>query len=229
MFFKIFNDIVKFFAPEYCVVSGKFIHQSKISFVSQEVLDNLNYPDSYDVHQKLIKNFEKDLLHISKANALFKLDSNYNVIEIIHSIKYNGMQKMAVEFGKLLANKLIKDDMIDYEFIAPVPVHKIRKRERGYNQAELIAEGVTETIKIPLKKDLLIRNKYNVSQTQLNASQRAMNVSKSFIINKKYDYKNVNVLLIDDVLTTGSTLNTCAGVLLESGARKVDVATLALA
>jgi ComF family protein len=167
-----------------------------------------------------MNNYKNDELHINNANALLDIKKNEKYRLILHQIKYRSMLKMGFGMGKLLGKKLITDKMNDYDLIAPVPVHKIRLRERGYNQAEIIALGVAEFTNIKMIKDLLIRKNYNISQTKLSASERTLNVKKSFVLNDKQQINKKKILLIDDIITTGSTLNNCALVLMDNGAKK---------
>jgi ComF family protein len=107
-----------------------------------------------------------------------------------------------------------------------VPIHKTKKKERGYNQSDYIAQGVNNILKKKIKYDLIKRIRYTQSQTTLTLEERLANVKGVFEINKKYNLEGKNILLVDDVLTTGSTLNNCAYTLISNNARKVDVATL---
>lgn len=227
---QMFSEIINFLSPEYCYLTEIPLSDSTIKFISKEKLNSLDYAGTpKEITLNLLKNYSDDHINISTANALLKVNENNSYLELLHLIKYQNKQYLGVEFGKLLGEKLKKDNMTDYDYICPVPVHHIRKRERGYNQAELIAQGVSQIINIIFIKNLLIRDKYNISQTTLSASERIKNVKKSFKFNKKYDIKNKTILLVDDILTTGSTLNNCALELLNAGAKKVDAATLALA
>lgn len=107
-----------------------------------------------------------------------------------------------------------------------MPIHKAKRRHRGYNQSDYIAIGINKILQKTVAPNLLIRLKHTPSQTLLDVTERMKNVKSVFEVNPKYDVYNKNILLVDDVLTTGSTLNNCAQTLLYSHARRVDIATL---
>ncbi|WP_421945908.1 ComF family protein [Pedobacter sp.] len=115
------------------------------------------------------------------------------------------------------------------DILIPVPLHKKKLRIRGYNQSSFIAEGISEIMNIPLDEEILIRNTSTESQTKKNRYNRYENMKDVFGIAKPEKIKGKHILLIDDVVTTGATLEACANVLLECGAEKVSIAALAFA
>jgi ComF family protein len=112
--------------------------------------------------------------------------------------------------------------------IIPVPLHPTRQRERGFNQASLLAELLSAEVSIPSKL-LLERVRYTTTQTALDRAERMENLHNAFRLRKNMDVRGLRVLLIDDVLTTGSTLNECARILKRAGAISVHAATAARA
>lgn len=115
-----------------------------------------------------------------------------------------------------------------FDAIVPVPLHRARKRERGFNQAELLAEWLSEHLSLPLRP-ALERVHYTTTQTAFDRAERMQNLRGAFRLRKKADVRSLRVLLIDDVLTTGSTLSECARVMKEAGALSVHAATAARA
>lgn len=115
------------------------------------------------------------------------------------------------------------------EYIAPIPLHWSRLVYRGYNQAAILSHKLSKKTKITHAPDLLKRKKRTPSQGTLTAKERDKNVSNAFKLNKKYDQfvRDKHILLIDDVLTSGATVQACAKVLKKSGAKQVDILTLA--
>lgn len=109
--------------------------------------------------------------------------------------------------------------------VVPIPIHSARRRERGYNQAELIACGVADACGLPMV-DVLRRTRYTGTQTALSEQQRLVNLTNAFIVHRPAMMRNTRILLVDDVLTTGATLNTAAEALLMAGARRVDALTI---
>ena len=117
----------------------------------------------------------------------------------------------------------------DYDGILSVPLHHRKARERGYNQSGLLASGLSRLTKIPLAKKALIRTRYTRTQTRLNREERCLNVKGAFKVGNKKKVEGKSLLILDDVFTTGATLNECARVLKKAGARQVDALTLARA
>ena len=115
-----------------------------------------------------------------------------------------------------------------FDCIAPVPLHPARQRERGFNQAELLGQLVAARTGVPLRR-LLERTRYTTTQTAFDRAERMKNLRNAFHLRKKADVRGLRVLLIDDVLTTGSTLSACARVLRRAGASSVYAATAARA
>lgn len=118
----------------------------------------------------------------------------------------------------------------EYDYLAPVPLHKRRYRERGYNQAELLARSLAKLARIPVLTNNLIRIKYTQQQRKFKSQrEKRENVKGVFRIRDPEEIKNATILLIDDVLTTGATVSEIAGTLLNVGANRVDVFTIARA
>lgn len=148
----------------------------------------------------------------SGLEALFFYDKKGITQSITHQIKYKGNIKLAQYLGNVLGVKL-KDKNIVFDSIVPVPLHKKRQKQRGYNQAEEIAKGISESINIPISTKLLIRTKNTNTQTNKDKKLREENIFDAFEI--KYNTTDFpkNILLVDDVITTGATINECLKVL----------------
>lgn len=164
---------------------------------------------------------------ILAVRSLGTFDEYYQ--KLIHRFKYD----KKIPLGKRLAARLgqavaFNVDFTSCDLVIPVPLHRARHRERGFNQSEILAEGISEETKIPLAKDILKRRKNTEDQTYLSARQRAENVRDAFVVTKPGRVKGKNVILVDDVMTTGATLNECAAMLQKAGARKIHAATLSV-
>jgi competence protein ComFC len=152
------------------------------------------------------------------------------VRKLVHDFKY-GRQ---FHLRHLLAgwlNETLDDPRLRgrrFDCIVPVPLHSARERERGFNQAQLLAELLSRKISVPLRR-ALERIRYTTTQTEFDRAERMENLRNAFRLRKKMNVRDLRVLLIDDVLTTGSTLSECARVLKEAGAISVHAATAARA
>jgi ComF family protein len=166
----------------------------------------------------------KDSFVISMESH-FAFHQEAPIQQTIHAIKYENAQQMAFDFGSYIARNR-KHSEVDY--YVPVPLHSARVRERGYNQSLLIAQGISSITKVPVI-NALERLHYSTTQTKLSSNDRMQNVQGIFSIKKADLIRDKRLMLIDDVMTTGSTLEECAHVLLDSGACSVSAFTLAAA
>jgi ComF family protein len=162
--------------------------------------------------------------------VLFEKEGKFK--EIIHLLKYQGIKSVGIRLGNELANR--RSNGVSFstaDYVIPVPLHKVKQRERGYNQSELICKGISEVTGLRSYPSFMIRKKYTQTQTKLDLAQRKENVADAFVINPKYvrDVCGKSFVVVDDVITTGSTINACAKVLKENGAVNVVAASVALA
>jgi ComF family protein len=172
----------------------------------------------------------------SKCRADFYFDRAFSpcaytgiIKKLIHEFKYSGKDYLGKPLGKLM-HTFIRDYQLPIEhldFIIPIPLHRSRQREREFNQAEILSQEVAREFDKQALTHALIRVKPTKTQTELTFRERCQNVEKSFSVTKPELIKDSNLLLIDDVLTTGATSNEAAKCLKESGARKVLLLTLA--
>jgi len=150
--------------------------------------------------------------------------------KMIHHFKYNEFKKIGTYLGYKLAEILSTYSFIsDTDYILPVPLHRTKKRFRGFNQSEIIAKALSVKLDIPLLKNVLIRKKFTQTQTKLKQHEREKNVANAFHIKNFDAIKNKSLLLVDDVLTTGSTMKSIALLLKENLAKHIYVCTLARA
>ena len=181
------------------------------------------------LHNEYKRKFEKGNI-ISGFNSLYVFEKDKELQHIIHSLKYN--QRFLI--GNFLGEKLgeaikskIKDWQIDY--IIPIPLHHLKKAERGYNQAFYIAKGFGKILDIPVTNKFLKRNRFTETQTQMNSAERAENMRDAFSVKNTSKLNGKNILLVDDVITTGATTRECGRVLLRGGAKKVYATSVAIA
>ena len=144
---------------------------------------------------------------------------NDQIQRVIHSLKYEERATLGWELGHHLGNMLPLTQVGDLDFLIPVPLHSVKKRERGYNQAKWIAQGLSSIWEVPVDSSILKRKKYTETQTMLSSIERKQNMDKAFEVKKPM--KGITIGIIDDVLTTGSTMSACAIMLKEKGFQSV--------
>lgn len=146
---------------------------------------------------------------------------------LIHYFKYKSHTYLINFFSKLITQYLnnLTFNFSDYDYIVSVPMHRKKQKQRGYNQAALIAEILAKVLQLSMKNDIIIRERYSYAQTYLDYQQRLTNVCNNFIINKKLDIMGKNIIIVDDVITTGATMNECAKILKQNCCGKISAFT----
>lgn len=154
--------------------------------------------------------------------------NNHIVKEAIHKLKYGYIEELSIPLTLLILNHLqtINCQIDNSFFIIPVPMHIKKKRKRGFNQSEEIAKLISKSTNIPLSTTL-IKTKKTKPQMELNRIERIKNIKDCFAVKDKKEILNKKILLLDDVYTTGTTMNECAKILKESGAKEVWGLTIA--
>ena len=148
--------------------------------------------------------------------------------QVLHAMKYEGRFNLGRSFGRQLGEWMLTDGRAgDIECIVPVPLHPLKKIERSYNQSEKIAEGIAQSLQKPLRRELLVRKRYTVSQTGLSAQERAKNIEGAFKVAQQVVCRHL--LLVDDVVTTGATMAAAASALRRGGIERISLAAVALA
>ena len=165
---------------------------------------------------------------IERAAAFSYYTRDSRIRKLIHQLKYRGIKEVGPELGRIYGYTLKASVFLEgIDLIVPVPLHPSKKRKRGFNQCDLIAEGLSEATGIPLSTNLVVRVSRTKTQTQKSRYERWVNVKDIFKITDKDCLNDKHVLLIDDVITTGSTIESCANAILQGGNMKVSVAVLA--
>ncbi|MDB6056973.1 MAG: comF [Verrucomicrobiales bacterium] len=153
---------------------------------------------------------------------------NAFMLDVVHRYKYARALWLEKFLGDLLVQAALPELAKEsWDFIVPVPLHSVKQREREFNQAERIAMYLGRAVNIPVNTSILKRVEPTESQTRLSREERAENVRKAFALRDAVDLKGKNMVLIDDILTTGATTSACAGILKKAGASKVQVWTVA--
>jgi ComF family protein len=170
--------------------------------------------------------------HIADLVTCFSFERGGTFQKIIHQIKYKGMRRLGNEVGKRLGERIGARGLVrEIDGAVFVPLHSTRKRERGYNQSECIARGLCDMTGIQLLPLLLERRRYTETQTHLNAQERKENVRQAITVNPKSKsiIQGKTLLVVDDIITTGSTIESCAEALLNAGAKRIIAASAGLA
>ncbi|WP_240676085.1 ComF family protein [Botryobacter ruber] len=164
------------------------------------------------------------------AFAYLHFRAKGRVQRLLHRLKYKGAQELGEHLGLRYGSLLSEYHYpTEFDLVLPVPLHKTKLRKRGYNQSDSFAKGIAGAMKLPWNNNTLVRTTNTETQTRKNRLARWQNVEEVFRVAKPEAVKGKRVLLVDDVLTTGATLEACAVVLLAAGCAEVSVVTIAAA
>lgn len=169
----------------------------------------------------------KGLSKIGMAMSFLRFTKAGQSQKILHLLKYRNKPEIGIKIGKLYAHQLVEAGLsASWDIIVPVPLHPLKHRRRGYNQSEEFGKGISEGLNLPCY-NYLERKKFTETQTKKSRIERMENVEEVFAILSNKSVSGLRILLVDDVITTGATLCSCANVLLANGAKTVDLATIA--
>lgn len=189
-------------------------------------------PDS-DMHHRQENQFTERLVGIEgietgAANYLFY--EGGAIGEILHKIKYRGRKDIALTLGRDYGKKLVgKEYYSDINYLIPVPLHRNRFKKRGYNQSEEVCRGLSESMAIPTMSDNLLRIVDTKTQTKLSKAERQHNLKDAFVVKYPEKLGGKHLLLVDDVLTTGATVEECSKVLRAAVPNvRISIVTLAI-
>jgi ComF family protein len=167
---------------------------------------------------------------IHRASTAFSFSKGGLVQDLVHSLKYENKPEIGIELGKIYGAVLKEHPFwSSLDMIIPVPLHPKKEFQRGYNQAERWGKGLSEVLKIPVNKDILIRTDYSESQTKKARMDRFQNVQDVFKVNHPEKLTGKRIMIVDDVLTTGATIEACASRLLSAANVEVNVVCISLA
>jgi len=218
--------ISDFFLPRFCAgCNKKLLADEKL--VCNECLNSILVVNEDRMQYEFDRKFRSEKI-ISDFYSHYVFETDNALQNIIHSLKYNGKFKLGTFLGEILSQG-IKSRNWQIDLIIPIPIHHLKKAERGYNQSDFIVKGLSKLLKIPSSSKILKRVRYTQSQTQLNQKEREENVAEAFKVKRRRSIKGKNLLLVDDVITTGATILECGKVLKGAGANTVYACSVAIA
>ena len=218
--------IFDFFLPRICPGCNKKLSPDE-NPVCSECLSSIMIADEERLKNEYKKDFSSTkIVKDFYSRYVFEIDKTLQ--HIIHALKYGRQFKLGVFLGEILAEG-IKTRNWKIDLILPVPIHHLKKAERGFNQSDFIANGLSKSLGIPYSTKLIKRTRYTESQTGLHINERAENVSDAFKIKNDKKVIGKNFLLVDDVITTGATTLECGKVLVNADANSVYACSVGIA
>lgn len=223
------QSLLELLYPQLCVTCGnRLVSQEK--YVCTHCWHDLPATNFHRNPENKVAQLFWGRVELENATAFFSYRKGSNYQNLIHFVKYKGMKELGFETGRRLGFALSESPSFkSVDCIVPVPLHFSKEKKRGYNQSEWIARGIAESLSKKVIANNLIRKTHTSTQTRKNRFERWQNVENIFEIKNPDEFSGKHILIIDDVVTTGSTLEACAEVLINTCQSKVSVATLAFA
>jgi len=220
------NDFLSLIFPKVCYACGKSLYK-KEDCICTHCLFHLPKTNFHLYADNPVVKLFWGRVNIFSAASFFSFTKGSRVQHLIHQFKYRGRKEIGFSIGKRYGTELKQSSLFNgINLIVPVPLHKKKLKKRGYNQSDFFAQGLSQTIEAE-NKNLLIRTNSSETQTKKSRFARWKNVEEIFHIPEPEKLQGRHVLLVDDVITTGATLEACAQRILEIPDTKVSVATIA--
>lgn len=224
-----FAELVSLFFPNNCAGCTEPLKRNEVQ-ICLSCQFKLPYTRFHSDPENQVQKLFWGKVQLEAATSLVFFRKDTRIQEMMHQLKYKGRTGVGERLGLWLGQELASTESFqEVTAIIPVPLHQKKLRKRGYNQSEFIAKGVSTALKVPVDSTSLIRVKHSSTQTKKSKFERFENVNSIFQVRNEAALQGQHVLLVDDVVTTGSTLEACAQQLLHIEGVKVSIATIACA
>jgi ComF family protein len=226
--FLISTSLFHLFYPHNCIGCGSDILENE-NFLCLECINNLPHTHFAMHANNPVEKIFWGRVAITAAMSEFYFSKASIIQNLIHEFKYKGNKKIGLYLGSLIGESLLNSNRFHIDAIIPLPLFEKKEKKRGYNQAEILCNGISEVMNIPIIKNNVIRIIPTETQTKKHRAERWQNVEKSFTVLQPEYLEGKHILLVDDVITTGATLEACASEILKVNNVSLSVATLAKA
>ncbi len=221
------KDIIHIFFPEQCVICEKTLSAGEYPvcvYCRHDLpLTNFTFEDENIVEASFYGRVD-----LQVATALFYFNKKGNVQQLIHELKYRDNEEVGKFIGNWLGDDLVQSKRFNgIDCIIPVPLHPKKLKQRGYNQVTKFGDSLSEKLQVPFIEDILIRKTYAKTQTFKQRDERINSIEGIFDVINIEKIKNKHILLIDDVITTGATIEACSFALSQIPSVKISLATMA--
>ncbi len=222
------NDIKNIFYPKLCL-SCISVLTSQENILCTDCLFNLPLTNYLKDDNKHVERIFYGRLKLERATAFLFYNKKGIVQKIIHNLKYKGHQEIGVYLGNWFGAALKQSyDFKTIDCIIPVPLHKKRLKQRGYNQLTKFGEQLSHHLKKPFITNILTRKSASKSQSKKSRFERLKNIDELFFLTDDKFFENKHILLIDDIITTGATLESCANELFKTNNIKISIVVMAI-
>jgi len=223
-----FHDFINLLYPSVChICDTELLKNEKILCTS--CLHDLPVTSYHLDNENPVKKVFYGRVKIMKATALLHFRKKAGVQQLIHDLKYRGHREIGTYFGQWLGEELADSDWMNtIDAIIPVPLHKSKLKQRGYNQVEDFGKELAKYLNAEYLDDVLIKTSSSQTQTLKDRLSRSGKLNETLLVQNSEKIKGKHLLLVDDLVTTGATLEACAQKLYETSELKISIATIAI-
>jgi len=226
---NIVSSTLHLFYPHVCTGCGSDLVRED-NLLCLRCLHSLPHTNFAGIANNPIEKHFWGRLPLEAGHSEFYFSKEFLVQHLIHQLKYKGDTQIGFYLGELMGRSLLKSNRFNHiDALIPLPLYADKEHKRGYNQAAIICNGMSSTMNIPVMNGIVVRPYATETQTSKHRTERWENVSGSFNVVNPGLLKNKHLLLVDDVITTGATLEACGTVMLQHEKVKLSIATLAYA
>ncbi|WP_255155209.1 ComF family protein [Ferruginibacter sp. HRS2-29] len=226
---QIFTNTLHLFYPAFCLGCGSDL-VNKNQLLCLQCIISLPHTGFEKMPENPVEKIFRGRVNIKAAHSEFYFSKGQVIQQLIHQLKYKGNQEAGIYLGKIMADKLLAVPYFaDIDYLVPLPMFPAKEFKRGYNQATIICNGMSEVMNIPVSVNNIVRRHATETQTRKHRTERWENVADSFQVNFPALLEGKHILLVDDVLTTGATLEACCLAMAAIPGISVSLATLAIA
>lgn len=221
-------NLLNLFFPKVCLSCSAHLYDNErhICTTCRHELPVTNFHFSND---EAVKRMFYGRLNLQNATALLYFSKKGVVQELLHNLKYRGHQDVGVCLGEWLGAELAEIEVYrDIDMVIPVPLHNIKRRKRGFNQVSKFGQAIANALNVPFREDILLKVHNTASQVFKDRLKRWSDSGAIFKVEKANQLDNKHILLVDDIITTGATIESCAAQLQKAKNIKLSVATMAI-
>lgn len=224
-----FHELINLFFPKICQICDNPLLKNE-QIICLRCLHELPVTNYHLNNENPVKKVFYGRVSLENATSLLIFRKKGSVQKLIHQLKYKGQQEIGPFLGTWLGAELEKIPAYrEMDAVIPVPLHKLRLRSRGFNQVEGFGKEIAKALKIPYLDQVLLKKSFSTTQTIKGRLARWGNIEETFILDRPQEIQNKHVLLVDDLITTGATLEACANTIKQAGGVKISIATMAAA
>jgi ComF family protein len=222
------SSLLHFFFPQSCIGCGSDVIENE-NLICLNCINDLPLTNfATHANNPLEKKFWGRLA-LTSAMSEFYFSRDSIIQNMIHELKYRGNKKAGHYFGNLMGKSLLNSNRFHIDAIVPLPLFERKEKMRGYNQSEMICNGIAEIINKPVIKNNVIRKVFTETQTKKHRLERWKNVADIFSVTRPSELEGKHLLLVDDIITTGATIEACGSEILKIKDTKLSIASFAIA